>query len=95
MKTIYIFLLSTIIYFFQTCAPSIPKQTALMEQVDAVQLSAQQIRVLLIDFSYRFSGLVEETADEIIYSDADPEIKTNAHLWKMYAIPVISSSIFI
>jgi hypothetical protein len=84
-----------IIYFFQACAPSVPKQTALMEQVDAVQVSAQQIRILLIDFSYRFSGLVEETADEIIYSDADSEIKVNAHLWKMYAIPVVSSSVFI
>jgi len=95
MKTSYIPPFFIVVYLFQSCAPSVPQQTALMQELDAVQVSANEIRILLTDFSFRFSGLVEETADEIIYGESDRDSRENAQLWKMYAIPVVSSSVFI
>ena len=58
-----------------------------MKEVDAVNISAYELRIRLNSFANRFSGVVETSADEITEKCSDPQIQQNALLWKMSAIP--------
>lgn len=41
-----------------------------------------------------YSGVIERTADEIITGSSDPDVRRNAYLWKMNAIPASYAAIF-
>jgi hypothetical protein len=57
--------------------------------------SIVEYKVRLNEFGHRFSGIVELTADEIISKTSDNEIKKQALLWKIYAIPAMIRSLSI
>jgi hypothetical protein len=54
---------------------SIPRETVLMREVDATNISAYELRERLNRFALRFSGMVQSAADEIIAKCTDPEAK--------------------
>jgi hypothetical protein len=65
-----------------------PQTSAMMKQSPKVQASQQRIRISTHVFLDRFSGVVENAADEIIAATDDPEIRRNALIWKISAISV-------
>ena len=71
---------------------SVPKETALMKSV-GVEVSITEYKIRLREFGYRFSGIVELSADEIISKTSDNEIKKQALKWKIYAIPAMIRSL--
>ncbi|RKY99734.1 MAG: hypothetical protein DRQ13_01735, partial [Ignavibacteriae bacterium] len=73
---------------------SAPKETALMKEV-GVTVSITEYKIRLREFGYRFAGIVELSADEIISKSTDSEIKKQALLWKIYAIPAMIRSLSI
>jgi hypothetical protein len=73
---------------------SAPTETALMKEA-GVKVSITEYKIRLTEFGYRFSGIVELSADEIISQSPDNEIKKQALLWKIYAIPAMIRSISI
>ena len=73
---------------------SAPTETALMKEA-GVTVSITEYKIRLREFGYRFVGIVELSADEIISKSADNEIKKQALLWKIYAIPAMIRSISI
>lgn len=58
------------------------------------QMSANELRVRVYEFADQFSGVVEEAADKIIAQSSDPEIRRQALLWKMRAIPAVQKAVF-
>ncbi len=73
---------------------SAPTETALMKEA-GVTVSITEYKIRLREFGYRFTGRVELSADEIISRTSDNEIKKQALLWKIYAIPAMIRSISI
>ncbi len=73
---------------------SAPKETALMKEA-GVKVSIVEYKIRLREFGYRFAGIVELSADEIISKTSDDEIKKQALSWKIYAIPAMIRSIAI
>jgi hypothetical protein len=69
-------------------------ETALMKEA-GVNVSITEYKIRLREFGYRFTGRVELSADEIISRTSDNEIKKQALLWKIYAIPAMIRSISI
>jgi hypothetical protein len=83
----------TIMLTFNGCF-SAPKETALMKEA-GVKVSIVEYKIRLREFGYRFAGIVELSADEIISKTSDDEIKKQALSWKIYAIPAMIRSIAI
>jgi hypothetical protein len=83
----------TIILTYTGCF-SAPKETALMKEA-GVKVSIVEYKIRLREFGYRFAGIVELSADEIISKTSDDEIKKQALSWKIYAIPAMIRSIAI
>ena len=81
----------TVILSFTGCF-SAPTETALMKEA-GVKVSIIEYKIRLREFGYRFAGIVELSADEIISQSPDNEIKKQALLWKIYAIPAMIRSI--
>jgi hypothetical protein len=73
---------------------SAPTETALMKEAGVI-VSITEYKIRLREFGYRFTGRVELSADEIISRTSDNEIKKQALLWKMHAIPAMIRSISI
>jgi hypothetical protein len=65
-----------------------PQTSAMMKQSPNVQVSQQQVRLATHVFVGRFSGVVENAADEIIAATDDPAVRRNAILWKISAVSV-------
>ncbi len=73
---------------------SAPTETVLMREA-GVKVSITEYKIRLREFGYRFSGIVELSADEIISITSDNEIKKQALQWKIYAIPAMIRSLSI
>jgi hypothetical protein len=73
---------------------SAPTETALMKEAGVI-VSITEYKIRLREFGYRFTGRVELSADEIISRTSDNEIKKQALLWKIYAIPAMIRSLSI
>ena len=73
---------------------SAPTETALMKEA-GIEISITEYKIRLREFGYRFAGRVELAADEIISNTSDNEIKKQALLWKIYAIPAMIRSLSI
>ena len=72
------------------------KQTQLMKtQLQPIEISSFELRLIMNEFFIHFSGVVEEGADSIRALAKDPRVKENALLWKMYAIPSAQRSIMV
>ncbi len=68
------------------------KDTALMREA-GIDVSITEYKLRLREIGYRFAGIVELSADEIISKTSDNEIKKQALLWKIYAIPAMIRSL--
>ena len=75
----YIFLLICFLLGYAPAAESAPAKE--------VVLSTVQLRVLLNEFVFQFTGRTEKAADEILALESSLEIRKNALLWKINAIP--------
>ncbi len=58
------------------------------------QVSNYELRLRLTDFSYRFTALVEATADSILRITYDPELKEAVLLWKIYGISGMNKALY-
>ena len=58
------------------------------------QVSNYELRLRLTDFSYRFTALVEATADSILRVAHDPDIKEAVLLWKIYGISGMNKALY-
>ena len=83
----------TIMFTFSGCF-SAPTETALMKEA-GIEISITEYKIRLREFGYRFSGIVELSADEIFSKTSNDEIKKQALLWKIYAIPAMIRSLSI
>ncbi len=81
----------TIMLTFNGCF-SARKDTALMRDA-GIDVSITEYKLKLREFGYRFAGIVVLSADEIISKTSDNEIKKQALLWKIYAIPAMIRSL--
>lgn len=81
-------------FLFEVGCQTAPKQTRLMSTVEEVDATMVEMKIRTHRFEARFSGIVEMAADEILERSSDPEIRENALMWKMYAIPAAQYAIF-
>ncbi len=75
------------------CA-SVPKQTALMKEFGATDMTAAELRFRLHDFAIRYPGVIEQTALEIDTDNTDPLIGQNLVRWQFYGIPAYLRTLF-
>lgn len=80
--------------YFISCS-TISRKSELMEKNEKIMISAYELRGRLNDFASRFTGVVEESADEIIFQSNDSHIRQNALRWKMHSIPVSQEALFL
>jgi len=64
-----------------------PHRPPLIEEVSRQELTHQEVGYPLFDFVARFSRVVESTADGMVAANPDPQIRRNALLWKINAVP--------
>ena len=86
-----IIMVVTITLTFSGCF-SARKDTALMRDA-GIDVSITEYKLKLREFGYRFAGIIELSVDEIISKTSDNEIKKQALLWKIYAIPAMIRSL--
>lgn len=91
--TIICFYLLTI--FLLGSCQSIETQTALESKLKKFTYNGEELRLRINNFAIRYTGIVEDAADQIISETNDFQIKQNALLWKINSIPAINEVIFI
>lgn len=69
------------------CQAWLKKKRGLVKQLEDPQHSVEMLRVRVDEFAVYFGPTIEEAADEIIGKTSDPEIRRQALLWKINAIP--------
>ena len=67
------------------------RPTRLINEIDDVQVTEFQIRLLTSDYARRFSATVESASDEIVDRTDDPDIRRAALLWKTNAVGATQS----
>lgn len=87
-------LLLIVVISLKNCQ-TIPKESLVMKEFSIEDISAYELRVLLNDFAVRFAYEVEQAADQIISQSDDPEINSQALLWKMNVIPASQRAAFL
>ena len=81
----------TIILTFPGCF-SASRESVLMKEY-GIDISITELKIRINEFGYRFAGIVELSADEIISKTTNAEIKKHALLWKINAIPAMIRSL--
>ncbi|GAA4847996.1 hypothetical protein GCM10023331_35880 [Algivirga pacifica] len=72
------------------------QQSQTMRNIEQpVDITAAELREYMHTFLVDFVDYVEVAADSIIHDSNDKEIKKNALLWKMYAIPAAKKAILV
>jgi len=71
------------------CRTMAPQQATVIEEVGDVDVSRQRLRVAAMNSMYLYMSSVELTADSIIGTATDPDVRRNALAWKTNAIPAI------
>ena len=91
---VVIFLLPFLAYPLAGCE-TLPKQSVLMQrQKEEFRMSAMELHIRIQQIAYRFSDVIEQTADQIMAESSDPMVRRNALLWKMNAIPAAYTAVF-
>jgi hypothetical protein len=88
---LYVIMIASTLLTLTGCF-SARKDTALMRDA-GIDVSITEYKLKLREFGYRFAGIVELSADEIISKTSDNEIKKQALLWKIFAIPAVIRSL--
>lgn len=73
---------------------SAPKRSATMNVIPGVETTISEVRTRVRGLAGRFSGLLEETADQAIASSTDVAVRREALLTKTNAIPLLQESLF-
>ena len=60
----------------------VPQQSAVMERVGTVEVSATELRELVVQFGREFTRTVEVTADSLSEGSGDPRVHHAALVWK-------------
>jgi hypothetical protein len=71
-----------------------PQQTGLAAQVKEVDVSGTELRLRTHAHADRAMGVIQEAANQIIARSDDPNVRRNALLWKMNAIPAFQKAAF-
>jgi hypothetical protein len=71
------------------CRTMAPQQATVIEEVGDIDVSRQRLRVAAMNSMYLYMSSVELTADSIIGTATDPDVRRNALAWKTNAIPAI------
>jgi hypothetical protein len=71
-----------------------PQQTGLAAQVKEVDVSGTELRLRTHAHADRAMGVIQEAANQIIARSDDPDVRRNALLWKMNAIPAFQKAAF-
>jgi hypothetical protein len=71
------------------CRTMAPRQATVIEEVGDIDVSRQRLRVAAMNSMYLYMSSVELTADSIIGTATDPDVRRNALAWKTNAIPAI------
>ena len=77
----------------QKSVENLPKPLFKKKRAKA-QVSNYELRLRLTDFSYRFTALVEATADSILRFTKDPDVKEAVLLWKIYGISGMNKALY-
>jgi hypothetical protein len=72
-----------------------PVQSGMMAQIGGIEISAEELRILVRDLADAYAGVIEEAADEIIAATDDRDVRRRAYIWKIQAIPVAFQAIFL
>jgi hypothetical protein len=80
--------------FAAACSTRVPKQTELMKEFGVKDFTTRELRAIVYGFGSESAGKIELSAQEIQDSADSPEIRENAVLWKMNAVPVIYQATF-
>jgi len=64
-----------------------------MESVGTIEITSKELRARVIEFGRKFSGDVEHSANRIMEVSSDPEVRRNALLWKMHAVPAVQEAV--
>jgi hypothetical protein len=75
------------------CAGAPPKKTGLMEDLE-IDATRRELQILMYAWGDYASGQIELAADRIFEESSDLEVRQNAILWKLNAIPQLLKSGF-
>jgi hypothetical protein len=84
----------SIILSLYACS-TISKESAMMNDLEGVKMSQVELGIRINEFGKFFVSTVEESADEIIKTTDDEQIKMNALEWKINSIPQALQSLVI
>ncbi len=73
------------------CA-SVPTRSAAMQSSPAITLSANELQLRDFEMGRSLSARIAEAADQIRAQSPDPEVRRNAMLWKISAIPLVQEA---
>ena len=76
------------------CSTGAPKQTNLMKDFGVEDVTTRELEVIVYGFAVQFAGAVELAAHTIQDSTNSPEVRKNAIMWKVNAVPVIYRAAF-
>jgi len=76
------------------CSTGAAKQTPLMEEVGVEDVTTRELQVMVYGFGWHCAGTLELAAQKIQDNADSPEVRQNAILWKMNAVPVIYQAVF-
>ena len=90
--SLVLILVPVLIFSLAGCA-SITKTSFLVNKTDSIKIGYTQLKVLLFDFYDTFSSATEESANLIILSTEDKEVKKMALRWKINGISEVRRSL--
>jgi len=69
------------------CASRPPTKTALMEQLEDVDVTKRELQTIMYRYAYEYAGQVDVVADEIYSATSDPRIRASVVRWTTMAVP--------
>ena len=84
----------TLVAIVSGCARA-PLQTAFMESVPEVTATTREMRTRVVQFGRQISAHIEQAADSIEMQSTDAQIRRQALLWKMHALPATQEAVLL
>lgn len=84
----------TLVAIVSSCA-RVPLQTAFMKSVPEVTATTHEMRTRVVQFGRQMSARIEQAADSIEMQSTDAQIRRQALLWKMHAIPATQEAVLL
>jgi hypothetical protein len=84
--------LPLLLIFLSNCG-TITRTSVLVSESDSIKIGYNQLKVLLVTFYETFSNTTEQSANDIIYTTQDDDIKKMALRWKINTIAEARTSL--